>query len=108
MTRIPELVPIERIENKILLIRGRKVILDADLAKLYGVTTKQLNQQVKRNKARFPEDFMFRINKSKRWRWSQFVTTSRSSSFPHLFRMRLPSMEQLWPPVFLILSALLK
>jgi len=60
------LVPIERIENKILLIRGQKVIVDADLAELYGVTTKQLNQQVKRNKDRFPEDFMFHITRNEK------------------------------------------
>lgn len=54
-------VPSESIENKILLIRGHKVILDADLAILYGVTTKRLNEQIKRNKERFPIDFMFRI-----------------------------------------------
>ena len=55
------MVPVERIEIKILLIRGQKVMLDADLAELYGVTTKRLNEQVKRNSARFPEDFVFRL-----------------------------------------------
>ncbi len=55
------LIPVERIGQLILLIRGERVILDSDLAKLYGVTTKRLNEQVKRNKARFPEDFMFQL-----------------------------------------------
>ncbi len=55
------IVPEERIEHSILLIRGEKVILDADLAVLYGVTTKRLNEQVKRNRNRFPEDFMFQL-----------------------------------------------
>jgi len=55
------LVPRERIEEAILLIRGHKVMLDADLAKLYGVTTFNLNKAVKRNLDRFPEDFMFRL-----------------------------------------------
>lgn len=55
------LIPVERIERSILLIRGQKVILDRDLAYLYGVTTKVLNQAVKRNKDRFPEDFMFQL-----------------------------------------------
>ena len=55
------LVPVERIEAKILLVRGQKVMLDSDLAVLYGVTTKRLNEQVKRNSARFPEDFVFRL-----------------------------------------------
>ncbi len=53
------LIPIERIENKILLLRGQKVMLDRDLAELYGVETKYLNRQVTRNSDRFPEDFMF-------------------------------------------------
>ena len=52
-------VPMERVENMILLIRGQKVMLDADLAELYGVPTKRLNEQVKRNAERFPDDFMF-------------------------------------------------
>lgn len=56
------LVPVERIEQAILLIRGHKVMLDSDLAALYGVTVKRLNEQVKRNSNRFPEDFMFRLN----------------------------------------------
>ena len=55
-------VPIERVEKTILLIRGEKVILDSDPAKLYGVTTKRLNEQVKRNRGRFPEDFMFTLS----------------------------------------------
>lgn len=55
------LVATENIEAKILLIRGHKVMLDADLAELYGVETKRLNEQVRRNSDRFPEDFMFRL-----------------------------------------------
>jgi hypothetical protein len=55
------LIPVERIEKAIYLIRGEKVMLDSDLAKLYGVTTKRLNEQVKRNRGRFPEDFMFQL-----------------------------------------------
>jgi len=55
------IVALERIESVILLIRGEKVIIDADLAKLYGVATKRLNEQVKRNLERFPEDFMFAL-----------------------------------------------
>lgn len=59
-------VPDEVIMNKIILIRGKKVMLDRDLAKLYGVTTKHLNQQVKRNFKRFPEDFMFQLTKEEK------------------------------------------
>ncbi len=56
------LVPVGRIEQRILLIRGEKVIIDADLAQFYGAPTKRLNEQVKRNKARFPNDFMFQLS----------------------------------------------
>ncbi len=54
--------PIEAIAAKILIIRGHKVMIDTDLAELYGVKTKALNQAIKRNAARFPEDFMFRLS----------------------------------------------
>ncbi len=56
------LAPALRVESRILVIRGQKVMIDADLAELYGVPTKALNQAVKRNAARFPEDFMFRLS----------------------------------------------
>jgi hypothetical protein len=56
-----QLVPLERIERRIYLIRNQKVMLDADLAELYGVSTSRLNEQVKRNGERFPSDFMFRL-----------------------------------------------
>ena len=55
--------PVEQIESLILTIRGKQVILDQDLARLYGVETKRLNEQVKRNIERFPEDFMFQLSK---------------------------------------------
>ena len=55
-------VPIEQIQQSILLIRGKKVMLDTDLARLYGVPTKRLNEQVKRNRDRFPQDFMFQLS----------------------------------------------
>src|SRR2546422_10949670 len=57
-----DLIPTDRIEQAIFLIRGQKVILDDDLARLYGVTTKRLNEQIKRNRQRFPDDFMFQLN----------------------------------------------
>ena len=67
------------IQDKIYEIRGQRVMLDRDLAEMYGVTTSALNQSVKRNAQRFPEEFMFRISKTE---WenmsSQFVTTSRT------------------------------
>jgi hypothetical protein len=55
------LAPVLRIESRILVIRGQKIMIDADLAELYGVPTKALNQAVKRNAARFPADFMFQL-----------------------------------------------
>ena len=54
-------VPMERVADRILSIRGHRVMLDADLAELYGVPTKRLNEAVRRNAARFPEDFMFQL-----------------------------------------------
>lgn len=60
------LIPLQRIERKILLIRGQKVLLDSDLAELYGVTTKRLNEQVKRNSERFPKHFMFQLTQSEK------------------------------------------
>jgi hypothetical protein len=69
-------VPVERISSKIYLIRGQKVMLNRDLAELYGVETKVLKQAVRRNSKRFPEDFMFELSAGefKNWR-SQFVTS---------------------------------
>jgi len=58
------LIPQEIIENKILLIRGKKIMLDMDLARLYGIETKTFNRAVKRNLERFPEEFMFQLNQS--------------------------------------------
>lgn len=57
-----EIIPFERIAKRIYLIRGKKVMLDRDLAELYGVTTKVFNQAIKRNHKRFPDDFMFRLD----------------------------------------------
>ena len=56
--------PVQNITGSILLLRGHKVLLDAELAALYGVTTKRLNEQVKRNAERFPKDFMFRLSRA--------------------------------------------
>jgi hypothetical protein len=56
-------VPIERVETRILYIRGHRVMADTDLAEVYGVPTKALNQAIKRNRGRFPEDFMFQLSR---------------------------------------------
>jgi len=72
-----------QLEQRILLVRGDKVMLDADLALLYGVRTKALNQAVKRNRQRFPRDFMFRLS---RWEKAEVVTNC-----DHLYRLKFSS-----------------
>ena len=62
MAKSKALVKVGTIQQRILLIRGEKVIIDADLAEAYGVPTRRLNEQVKRNKERFPGDFMFQLS----------------------------------------------
>ena len=72
------LQPLENIENLIQVIRGKQVILDRDLARLYGVETFRLNEQVKRNIERFPEDFMFQLSKEEFENWkSQFAISNK-------------------------------
>ena len=101
------LIPIEVIEGKILLIRGHKVMRDSDLAKLYGVTTKRLNEQVKRKKHRFPEDCMFQLTSDET---TEAVATcdhlsrlNYSSVFPYAFTehgaiMAAGVLNSHWPP----------
>lgn len=83
------LIPQEHIENKILFLRGHKVMLDKDLAELYGVQTKALNQAARRNRTRFPEDFIFQMTKEEFETWrSQIVTLKRGQHrkyLPHAF-----------------------
>ena len=83
------LVPVETIEQKILLIRGQKVMLDRDLAVLYGVETKYLNRQVKRNIERFPKEFMFKLTKYEKdelvTNWHRFALLKHSYSSPYAF-----------------------
>jgi len=70
-------IPDEVLMNKIFLIRGKKVMIDEDLSELYGVETKRLNEQVKRNLSRFPDDFMFQLSKEEFTNLkSQIATTS--------------------------------
>jgi len=79
-------IPVEVIEGKILVIRGHKVMLDRDLAQLYGVETRVFNQAVKRNINRFPEDFMFRLTneESAALSRSQFVILKRGQNIKYL------------------------
>jgi hypothetical protein len=84
-TTVPEIIA-----QRILLVRGQKVMLDAELAELYGVPTKRLNEQVKRNSDRFPEDFMFQLSAEEFGHLkSQFATSSATHggrrSLPYVF-----------------------
>ena len=72
-----QLIPTGDIERRIYLIRGQRVMLDRDLAELYGVTTAALNQAVKRNSDRFPDDFMFQLDSEEFENWiSQIVISN--------------------------------
>src|SRR5829696_5981594 len=80
------LIPIEKIEKAIYFIRGEKVMLDRDLAKLYGVLTGALNQAVRRNRERFPEDFLFQLTPAEiaQLNLSQIVIGSEKHRNPRL------------------------
>ena len=89
MTKSSFVIPVDKIERSIFLIRGQRVMLDRDLAYLYGVPTKVLNQAVKRNERRFPSDFMFRLTKEEK---NELVTNcdrlkrlKHSSALPSVF-----------------------
>ena len=89
-------IPVESVASRIFFVRGQKVMLDSDLAELYGVNTSALNQAVKRNKERFPADFMFQVTDSEYINLkSQFVTSSwggrRKLPWP------LPNTARSWP-----------
>ncbi len=85
--KMTEIIPPEIISNKIFLIRGKRVMLDRDLAALYGVETRILNQAVKRNSDRFPGDFMCELKRDEIMRISQIVTSSeiKYSKRVHVF-----------------------
>jgi phage regulator Rha-like protein len=90
MPKTKAIVPIDRIESRIFTIRGHRVMLDSDLAEVYGTTTKALNQAVKRNVDRFPADFMFELSPEETQTLrSQTVTSSRAHGGqryrPHAF-----------------------
>lgn len=89
MTNQLSLIAQENIEQTIFLIRGKKVMIDHDLAALYGVKTFRLNEQVKRNLKRFPEDFMFQLTNIEKneliANCDRFKTLKHSTSNPHVF-----------------------
>src|SRR5258708_12356280 len=78
----------KRVESKILIIRGHKVILDVDLAALYGVPVKRLNEQINRNAGRFPRDFLFRLSPAEYENLRSQIATSSST---HAAKRYLPS-----------------
>ena len=84
-----DLIPQEKIEQRIFVIRRRKVMLDRDLAELFGVKTRHLNRQMKRNIRRFPEEFMFQLTKKERDElvpiWHQFKKMKHSYALPYAF-----------------------
>ena len=88
------LIPAERIEHSILLLRGQKVMLDRDLADLYCVATKVLNQAVTRNRKRFPVDFMFQLNKTEYQDWRSQIVTSNPGARMGLRRRPYAFTEQ--------------
>lgn len=78
----PLRISTEEVERSILLIRGQKVMLDADLASLYGVAVKALNQAVKRNVVRFPNDFMFRLSREEWSTLRSHIVTLKDANEP--------------------------
>tara|TARA_B100000315_G_C14493071_1_gene548567 strand:+ start:520 stop:1023 length:504 start_codon:yes stop_codon:yes gene_type:complete len=80
-----QIIPIEIVEQKIFMIRGHKVMIDRDLASLYGVETRVLNQAVRRNIDRFPEDFMFSLTRQEIRDLSQLVISSKIKHSPNVF-----------------------
>jgi len=90
-----ELLPLETITHRIVLLRGQKVLLDADLAALYGVETRRLNEQVRRNRERFPADFIFELNAEE---FSNLKSHLRhqAGAVAANCRWHLPNMGRLW------------
>ncbi len=78
-----------KVESLIKNIRGKRVIIDADLARIYGVTTKRLNEQVKRNIERFPTDFMFQLTTEETCSRSQFATLNKENGMRSQFATAL-------------------
>lgn len=100
MSTDSNLIPAERIERRILLVRGQKVLLDFQLAELYEVEARSLNQAVKRNSERFPEDFMFQLSEeeTEQIMRSQFVTASPGNSSQFVMSSDASGTESKEPP----------
>ena len=80
---VTEPANVDAIRSRILTIRGVQIMLDRDLAELYGVPTKRLNEQVKRNARRFSDNFMFKLTKEKLWDWRSQIATSNMVMTSH-------------------------
>lgn len=96
------IIPLERIERLIYVIRGQKVILDQDLAALYSVETKRLNEQIGRNADRFPDDFAFQLNGEE---WKRLRSQFATSNVGRGGRLYLPYVftehgVAIWQPMF--------
>ncbi len=94
MGKSPSIIPIERIATGIYLIRDQKVMLDFQLAELYGVETRALVQAVKRNLDRFPDDFMFQLSKAELENWRSQIVTSNPAAKMGLRRAPYAFTEQ--------------
>ncbi len=97
MSTAPAVEPLSigDVAQRILIVRGQRVLLDADLARFYGETTKRLNQQVRRNRERFPEDFMFELTAEE---FADLRLQSATSSAGHgARRWPSPSTGRSWP-----------
>ena len=94
-----ELVPISTIENRIYTIRGVQVMIDRDIAELYGVETRRINEQVKRNQERFPESFCFQLNELEKEqlvaKCDRFKNLKHSTSNPYAFTERWEISDRL-------------
>ena len=91
----------KRVGSRIVVLRNQKVILDSDLAELYGVPVKHLNQQVKRNARRFPSDFLFTLtNVEQKSLRSQIVTSNSAVAGDATCRMLSPNTARSWPQPF--------
>ena len=97
MKRKSVLAPIQ-VETQILLVRGQKVLLDSDLAALYGVEVRALNQAVKRNEERFPPHFVFQLTATENRSLRSQIVMSKGWRGGAIFLMRSPSTEPLWLP----------
>jgi len=86
-----EMITQERIARSIFIVRNQKVLMDCDLAELYGVETKRLNEQVKRNAERFPEDFMFQLTQQE---WEELQVLLKDSSDGSSLRSQIATLEK--------------